>query len=57
MELLNIPAANDKASIEKGREIVIALIYALIDSRRQRDGDYDDHTVGGQAGWQGNGRK
>jgi len=30
--------------IEEGRVMVTALIYSLIDSRRQRDGDHEDET-------------
>ena len=34
-------AAKDVESLNKSRDIAIGLIYALIDSRRFRNGDYD----------------
>ena len=42
VSFMHVPIANDAKSVEKGREIAIGLIYALIDSRRSRDGDYDE---------------
>lgn len=42
VELLQVPTTCDTANIEKGRDVVVSLIYAIIDSRRQRDGDYDE---------------
>lgn len=41
VEFLHLPEGEDDASVEKGCEVAIKLILSLIDSRRQRDGDYD----------------
>jgi hypothetical protein len=37
-----MPNDTSEEALERGKDVVISLIYALIDSRRYRDGDYDE---------------
>lgn len=39
--LMQLPDKSDNSSVEAGRDVAIALIYALTDSRRSRAGDYE----------------
>lgn len=39
---MHLPQGDSPEELEQGKRVVTSLIYALIDSRRYRDGDYDD---------------
>lgn len=45
VEFLHIPDNNDEARIIEGRDVVMSLVYSIIDSRRQRDGDYNEEGI------------
>jgi len=39
---MTLPNKTSVEDLEEGRKVVIGLIYALVDSRRFRDGDYQE---------------
>lgn len=48
-----MPNDPSEEALERGKDVVVGLIYALIDSRRFRDGDYDELPDGGIGGEDG----
>lgn len=43
---MHLPHCKTKEDVERAKEVVISLIYALIDSRRFRGDDYGDYDDG-----------
>ena len=39
---MTLPNKTSEEDLEEGKKVVIGLIYALVDSRRFRDGDYHE---------------